>query len=317
MGKVNETYALSERLDYDNLFKTVLLRYFWEALKIFLPDLYEAADRTVEPEFLEQELQKVTFDLEGGINRTDLLARIKLKNGSGELILCHLEVQGEGGGELDLRMYRYKEMIHLTYGEEPIGIAILTAPRPRKEKTFYSRERFGVTVTYNYINVNVIEMEDDVLLADDSRIGLVLYAAKCAYLSGGDEDEKFRYLRLLSNLWSERGWDKNDKRIILLAIDYLLNLSDETHVKEMVAHIESLTKREEEREMYVSIFERVYKEEGRVEGRAEVARRMLNKGLSVDKVAEYTDFPREEIEAISRTTIQEPMPPLTTGFAQL
>ncbi|MDR1982326.1 MAG: hypothetical protein LBQ08_00815, partial [Holosporaceae bacterium] len=94
-AKVDEGKSeIPERLDYDNLFKTVMHRYFWEALKIILPALYEAADRSEEPEFLEQELQKVTFDLGEGANRTDLLVRIKLKNGSKELILSHLELQG-------------------------------------------------------------------------------------------------------------------------------------------------------------------------------------------------------------------------------
>jgi hypothetical protein len=86
--------AIPERMDYDNLFKTVLHRYFWEALKIFVPELYEAADKSVEPVFLEQELQKITLDLGEGTNRTDLLVQIQLKNNRKELILCHLEVQG-------------------------------------------------------------------------------------------------------------------------------------------------------------------------------------------------------------------------------
>jgi hypothetical protein len=148
-------YVLPERFDYDNLYKTTLKRYFWEALKIFLPDLYEAADRTVKPDFLDQELQKVTIDLEGGANRTDLLTRIELRNGDRELILNHLELQGKGGGDLPLRMYRYKEMIHLTRGEEPVGVAVITAPRPQGEKTFYSWERFGVEVIYRYVNVEL------------------------------------------------------------------------------------------------------------------------------------------------------------------
>jgi hypothetical protein len=109
---VTESVA-PERMDYDNLFKTVLHRYFWGALKIFAPELYEAADRSVEPVFLEQELQKITLDLGEGTNRTDLLVQIQLKNNRKELILCHLEVQGEGGGDLTIRMYRYKQMIYL------------------------------------------------------------------------------------------------------------------------------------------------------------------------------------------------------------
>ena len=128
MNKNSEIPALHVRMDYDNFYKTLLHRYFWEALKIFLPALYEAADRVDDPEFLEQELEKVMLDLEGGANRTDLLARIKLKDGAKKLVLCHTEIVGEGGGDLPTRMYRYKEMIHLKYGEEPIGISVLTAP---------------------------------------------------------------------------------------------------------------------------------------------------------------------------------------------
>jgi len=297
MDRKNETSALPERLDYDNLFKTVLRSYFWEALKIFLPALYEAADKTEAPEFLEQELQKVTFDLEEGINRTDLLVRIKLKDGATELVLCHIEVQGEGGGDLPVRMYRYKQMIYLKYGEEPVGIAVATVPRPREEKSSYDWERFGVKVAYDYVNVDITKLENDEFLVEDSRVGLVLYAAKCAYLSRNDEREKFRYLRLLSSLWAERGWGRNDKRLILLAIEYLINMKDEAQIKDMVAHIESLPMKKEDKEMYISIFERVYTERGEARSRIEIAKNMLNDGLPLEKITQYTNLSREEIEA--------------------
>jgi len=202
------------------------------------------------------------------------------------------------------RMYRYKQMIYLKHGEEPVGIAILTAPRPRGEKSSYSWERFEVRVVYDYINVDVMKLEDEVFLAGDSRIGLVFYAAKCANLSGDDEGEKFRYLRLLSNLWAKHGWDKEDKRIILLAIDYLINLKNETYVKEMLVHISSLKMKEEDKEMYVSMFERGYKEEGRIEGRMEgriegrmeIAKKLLQRNRPIDEIIEDTTLTREEIE---------------------
>ena len=297
---IDEKPAEPERWDYDNLFKTLLYRYFWEALKIFLPALYEAADRSEAPEFLDKEMQKVTFDLGEGANRTDLLVRIKLKNGVNELILVHCEIQGEGGGDLSVRMYRYKQMIYLRYGEEPVGIAVLTAPRPQGEKASYSWEKFGARVAYEYLNVRVIELNDTVLLAKDSRIGLVLYAAKCVWQSGDDEGKKFQYLRKVTSLWAERGWDRDDKRLILLAIDYLMHLKDEENVKQYVEHVKSLNMNEEDKEMYVSMFERVYKEEGRTEERAEIARNMLNDSLAVEKIVQYTNLPREEIETLNK-----------------
>jgi hypothetical protein len=291
--------AVAERMDYDNLFKTVSRRYFWEALKIFVPELYEAADRNVNPEFLEQELRKITLDLGEGTNRADLLVRIKLNDNSEELILCHLEIQGEGGGDLAVRMYRYKEMIHLQHGEEPLGIAVLTAPRPSREKTSYRWERFGVRVAYDYLNVPVVELKDSVLLTESSRIGLILYAVKCMWQSGNDEGKKFRYLRKITIMWAKRGWSGDDKRIILLAIDYLIKLKDEGYIEKFSAHMKTLNMNAEDREMYVSVFERMYKEEGRKEAHAEDARNMLRDGMPVEKVSQYTRLPREEIEKLS------------------
>jgi hypothetical protein len=288
----------SERMDYDNLWKFILKRFFWEGLKLFLPALYDAADRSQDPEFLDNELQKITFDLGGGTNKTDLLAKILLKDGNNEAVLCHTEVQqGSGGGDLPTRMYKYKEAIHLLHGFEPIGIAVTVAPRPQGEESFYHSEQFEVQVLYVYINVPVLELKDDVLLAEENRVGLILYAAKYAWKSGKDEARKFGYLRKISELWAERRWDSEDKRVTLLAVEYLLHLESEDYIKQFTAHMESLVANleEGEREMYVSAFEKVYTEKGRVE----VARNMLNDGVTIDNVIKYTQLPREEVEKLS------------------
>ena len=201
-------------------------KYFWDGLKLFFPELYEAADRGVEPIPLDKELQKVTYDLGGGANHVDLLMSIKLKNGDSEILLCHLEVQGEGGGELPLRMYRYKEAIHLMSGKEPVGIAVATTPRPIGEKTAYVSDIFGVRVIYEYKNFFVMDTPDKTLLSNENRVGLILYAAKCACKSRNDEGEKFRYLRHISDLWAQRAWKPEEKRDILQAAEYLIHLTD-------------------------------------------------------------------------------------------
>jgi hypothetical protein len=288
----------SERMDYDNLWKIVLTRFFWDSLKIFLPELYEAADRSRKPEFLDKELQKVTFDLSGGANRTDLLASFLLKNGNSELALCHTEVQQDKGeGDLPKRMYKYKEAIHLIHDKEPIGIAVTMAPRPKGEKGFNYSEQFGVESVYKYINVPVLELEDKALLAQEGCVGLILYAAKYAWKCGKDEALKFGYLRKISELWAERRWNLEDKRIALLAVEYLMHLDSQDYIDQFTAHIESLVKNfeEGEKEMYVSAFEKVYTKKGY----KEVARNMLSRGFSVEEVVECTTLPREEVELLA------------------
>jgi predicted transposase/invertase (TIGR01784 family) len=66
---------------------------------------------------------------------------------------------------------------------------------------------------------------------------------------------------------------------------------------------------EEGSEMYVSVFEKGFKEgfkegfeeglrEGRQEVRVEVAKSLLNDGVPVEKIVQYTDLTREEIETL-------------------
>jgi hypothetical protein len=197
-------------------------------------------------------------------------------------------------------MYKYKEAIHLIHDREPIGIALTMAPRPKGEKSFYYSEQFGVESLYRYINAPVLELEDKVLLAEENRVGFILYAAKCAWKSRKDEARKFGYLRKISEMWAERRWDPEDKRITLLAVEYLMHLDSEDYVKQFTAHMESLVKNlgEGEKEMYVSAFEKVYTEKGQKEGRKDVARNMLSRGYPVEQVVECTTLPREEVEKL-------------------
>jgi hypothetical protein len=237
---MTDSLARVERFDADNLYKTVLKRYFWDGLKLFLPELHEAADKNVAPVALDKELQKVAYDLEGGADRVDILMSIRLKSGGDEILLCHVEVQGEGGDSLPLRMYRYKEAIHLMSGKEPVGIAVVTDPRPKGEKTAYMSDIFGVKATYEYKNFFVLNTPNELLTAEDNRIGLILYAAKCAYKSRKNESKKFRYLRHISNMWNERGWEADEKRDILEAVEYLINLTDEDYTRQMIEQVEIL-----------------------------------------------------------------------------
>jgi predicted transposase/invertase (TIGR01784 family) len=170
-------------------------------------------------------------------------------------------------------------------------------------------------VNYEYVNVVVANLDDELLLAGENRVGFVLYAAKRAAKCGGDDGKKFRYLREITVLWAQRGWPAEEKRIILLAIEHLLRLDSEYYVNQFVEHMETLTESlKEEKDMYVSAFERVYTARGReqgleegleegmekgiVQGMEKVARNMLSDGMPVDKVTQYTNLPREKIEAL-------------------
>lgn len=312
-----------ERISYDNLFKTVLHRYFWDGLEIFSPALHADADTSKEPEFMEQELEKVAYDHERGPDRTDLLVRVPMKNGSEQWLICHLELQHYGGGNLPERMNRYRALIYLKHGVEPVAIAVLTAPRPKNEPCSYAFARYDTRIVYEYGNIDVRSLDDDALLSGNNRIALILYAAKRAQESKDDEGKKFRYLRDISNIWAGRGWPAEEKRVIMLSIEYLINLKDHDYARQMAGHFKMLEKEGHVVE-YVTIAERVYKaegwekgrvegmekgrEEGIEEGKLEVALTMLRSGVPMDDIVKYTGISRDEVQrAAAQPSLIQPV----------
>jgi hypothetical protein len=264
----------------------------------------------------------------------DLLASVKLKHGGEEFVLCHLELQGEAGGDLPLRMYKYKEAIHLLYDKEPAGIAVITTRRPGGEKTAYRSNVYGVKASYEYKNYSVPDIPDGELLSGENRIGLILYAAKCAGESGSDERKKFGYLRQISGMWNERGWEPEDKRLILLTVDYLLRLKDEGLKDAYASHLRHLEMKEGDKEMYQSMIEEVARKEyremyqsmieevamkeamekgmekglekgmekglkkGKQEMAFEMAKNLLARGISPDIIAESSGLSRDDVCAL-------------------
>jgi predicted transposase YdaD len=130
----------------------------------------------------------------------------------------------------------------------------------------------------------------------------VLYAAKRAHVSGKDETKKFRYLREISDLWVKKGRSAHDKRVILEAIGYLMNLTDENYTRQTVEYLENLQMREGDREMYKSIFERVYTEQGRQEGKLEMAKDLLARGVSPDIIAASAGLSQSDMQSLMETS---------------
>lgn len=111
----------------------------------------------------------------------------------------------------------------------PVGLAILTRPRPEGEITgFYKKEQYGTSILYKYNCFRVYALDDKELLNSDNPFDLIFYAAKkTAGLHGKDKEEKkFSYLLQLSRLLFSKGWDREERRDIFNFIARVVNLKD-------------------------------------------------------------------------------------------
>ena len=293
----------TQRFDYDAFWKNLINRFFWNLLEMALPDLYADADTSREHELLDTKFTDVLNTNDPEIHTSphfaDYVIKVHMKNGDEQWLILHVEIQGKGGEDLPGRMHHYKCLIFAHYKKEPVALAIITDKRPGKEALSYSYYHYGTKSVYEYNNLVITDLDDDVLLSSSNPIALVFYAAKAA-LKVKEELQKFNYLRTLTGLLAERGWDRNEKRDLLLFIIRIINLKDEALQQQYWAYRQQLDK--EGKLMYEpflkQVEERMAEQRGRAEGKEEMARELMANGVSPDIIARSAGLPVERVRAL-------------------
>jgi hypothetical protein len=289
-----------ERMDHDSTWKDLIKKFLPHLLKRAIPELYKRIDTTAKPKFLDKEFRDILNTADPAIHRSphyaDYLIEAPLKDGGGEIIIIHVEIQGHGGkGNFAERMYFYKNLIYAHYRKEPAALAIITEGR-RKNQRFYSYSLFGSEIIYRYNNLVLAELDDDELLGSENPIDLALYSAKCAARSK-DDLQKFNYLRSISGLLAKRGWDAFEKRDLLLFIERIIYIED----KELAVKYREyrLQLNEEGKILYIPFYELDAAEEvekrGIEKGKLEVARNLLARGDSPEAVSKIAGLPQDKI----------------------
>jgi hypothetical protein len=292
-----------KNFDSDGFWKDLIERFFYHLLKRALPELYEKADRTVPPRFLDKEFRDILNTADPEIHNSphfaDFVLEVPLKNGVAEWVLVHIEAQGRGGGNLAVRMYTYKSLIFVHYQREPVALAIITGKRPANEPAYYSHSGFGMESVYRYNNLILLELDDNELLASDNPIDLVLYAAKFA-LKTKEEHQKFSFLRNIVGLLNERGWSMEEKRDLLLFIERIVNMRNKvliTQYKEFLGQ-----ENKEGKSMYIPLIMRdsaaEIKQSGKEEATREIARNLLADGIPLEVIAKSTKLPLDQIQGL-------------------
>ena len=293
-----------ERFDFDGFWKDLIARFWREMLLSVIPDLYYAADLSVEPEFLDKELRDVmqSFNYQQDEHNpprfVDTLMKIMLKDGGDEWVLLHIEIQGAGGEDLPTRMHRYYCLLFAHHGRHPAALAILTAPRPKENKNFYEFSHFGTSLKYSYNCLDIESLDEEALKSSDNPFDVALYAARKAKQCRKNEMQKFVYLREFWTLLKAKGWAREDGKALLLFIERIINLKDEAL---QMQYTEEYIKQEEEKVAYVSWFEEGLKKVYQHRAYLDTARKLLDDGLPLDKIMQYTNLSAAEIEALTAT----------------
>jgi hypothetical protein len=284
--------------DADSYWKELIDRFFWLLLQITLPDLYAAADTRRKPKSLSNEFTDILNTGDPKIHkyprRADFVMEVPMKDNTSEWVILHIEAQGQGS-DINFRMSHYRSAIFFHYKKEPVALAIITDKRPVNEAEYYSHSHFGTESVYRYNRLVLAELDDDALLANENPMGILLYAAKNAFRAKA-EGRKYRYLRVAMDRLAERGLDRKDKHDLMLFIERIVNLQDEELIAQYSEHRLRLDK--EGKMVYIPLLEREKAEELIEKGKLELARNLLENGVSPDVIAKSAELPVKKIREL-------------------
>ena len=153
--------------DHDSPWKHALDIFFESAIELLAPDLHQAVDWAVSPQFLDKELQTVAAHGSHGGDRlyADKLAQVRAIDGALAWILVHVEVQGGRYGQrarqrFAHRMYRYRTRIedhHAWLSAEAsrappalYSMGILVESRGGPATLEYRREFLGCGICFSF-----------------------------------------------------------------------------------------------------------------------------------------------------------------------
>jgi hypothetical protein len=119
---VNDTVREAWVSDHDQLFKTLIRRFFDDLLRIVVPDIAREL-RLEDPEFLDGQL---FTDLPEGEHRyLDLVAEVKTLDAETEIVLVHVEIEARARGRtMDHRMWHYAMQLWLRHERPVVPIVV-------------------------------------------------------------------------------------------------------------------------------------------------------------------------------------------------
>ncbi|MEZ4862714.1 MAG: DUF4351 domain-containing protein [Caldilineaceae bacterium] len=264
---------------YDSPWKQLIEWYFEAFMRFFFPAAYAQIDWRYSVQFLDKELHQVVRDADLGRRYADLLAQVRLLDGTKQWILIHVEVQGQVDTDFDARMFTYNYRLLDWHGAGVASFAVLSDEDPGWLPGSYVRDLLGTRLSFTYTTAKLLDHGAQwvALEADDNPFATVVMAHLKTQETKSSPTARYNWKFSLIRRLFERGYTQQDVINLFHFIDWVMRLPRdlEHQLREEIVQMEM-----QQAKPYVSMFARIEREEGREEGRKDEAVRLLLRLLS-------------------------------------
>ncbi len=298
---------MSPHQDADSPWKTVLRRFFPEAITFFFPDIANLIDWQKPPVFLDKEFVRLTPNAKIGKRYADQLVKVQLKRRQTLILLLHIEIQASKERCFEERMLVYALRIFDHFHQLPCSLAILCDSisdwRPHHHALVSPSSRLDFEFTASKLLDYQSQWAD--LEANPNPFAVVVMAhlKAQALKQKGPELRHWKFL-LVRSLY-ERGYNRAQILDLFKFIDWIIVLPTALNN----SFWNDLKTYEEEKKMaYITSVEKIGfkrgKQAGKQAGRQETQRSiilsMLAEGIPLETIARVTQLSIEQIQAIQK-----------------
>ncbi len=248
------------RLDLDNPWKQALNYYFQDFMGCCLAPVSQDINWGKGFEFMDKELEKITYDSETGKRLADKLTKVWSKN-IDQWILCHLEIQAGYEKAFPERMLVYRYRIRDRYSMPVLSVAILIDSNPRWRPDRYKEMCYNTCTEIHYLVIKIVDFKNqsEVLEKMNNSFAIIILAQLIALETMRNPEARLHGKTELTRKLYEKYTDKSKFLRLYKLVDWLIRLPK----KYMAKFIEEINKIEEGKKVnYICTAERVGFERG-------------------------------------------------------
>jgi hypothetical protein len=219
--------------DYDSPWKDILEGYFVDFMTLFFPAAAAEIAFECGIEWLDKELAQIVQDAALGRRFADKLLKVRLRDGTEQWLLIHIEVQGWQEADFAERMFVYGYRIYDRYRHAVVSLAVLADEtrgwRPRRFRV----GRWGSWLGIRFPSVKLLDWagREAELEASDNVFATVVLAHLATQATRHDAKARFdRKLQLTRRLY-ERGLPRQKIIDLYRFLDWLMRLPEDLELQ--------------------------------------------------------------------------------------
>lgn len=167
----------------DYLWKGIVCKLFPDFMRLIHPEIEHVLDLDRDCEFLDKELQQVDQLAHGKYAQriVDHLVKVYTKEGNGDYILLHIEVQGRFSANFSERMFQYYYLLKNKYKRSVAAYAIFTEASGRQRPNRFVSSFHGTELNYKFNTYKISTASHHDLTNSENPFAIIILAARANY----------------------------------------------------------------------------------------------------------------------------------------